>query len=44
METFLIKNALYVVLLITLTVWTGVALYVNRLEKKTTELERKLNK
>ncbi|MCC6845547.1 MAG: CcmD family protein [Bacteroidetes bacterium] len=44
METFLTKNALYVVLLITLTVWTGVALYVNRLEKKVTNLERKLTK
>lgn len=41
MEAFFAKNALYVVLLVTLTVWTGIAFYVNRLESKVTSLERK---
>lgn len=41
MEAFFAKNALYVVLLVTLTVWAGIAFYINRLESKVTSLERK---
>lgn len=42
MYDFFTNNALYVVLLITLTVWSGVALYLSRIEKKLTDLEKKL--
>jgi CcmD family protein len=42
MYDFFTNNALYVVLLITLTVWLGIAVYLNRMEKKITDLEKKL--
>jgi len=42
MYEFFTNNALYVVLLITLTVWCGVVVYLNRIEKKITEIEKKI--
>jgi len=42
MYEYFTQNALYVVLLITLTVWLGVALYLNSIEKKLTALEKKI--
>lgn len=42
MDAFFAQNSMYVVLLVTLTVWAGIALYVNRLESKITAIERKI--
>ncbi|MBK9249865.1 MAG: CcmD family protein [Ignavibacteria bacterium] len=41
MYEFFTLNALYIVLMITLTVWLGIALYLNAIEKKLTALEIK---
>ncbi|HCA42517.1 MAG TPA: CcmD family protein [Bacteroidetes bacterium] len=38
---FLETNDLYVVLLITLIIWIGIVLYLNRIEKKLKDLEKK---
>ncbi|GDX65585.1 hypothetical protein LBMAG36_06510 [Chlorobiota bacterium] len=43
MMTFFEQNALYVVLLITLTVWVGIAFYLQALDKKVSALEKKIN-
>lgn len=43
MMTFFEQNALYVVLLITLTVWSGIGFYLQSLDKKVTAIEKKLN-
>jgi CcmD family protein len=40
METFLTEYSIYVVLLVTLAVWFGVAYYLFRLERRVSELER----
>ncbi len=42
MDNFLAQNSLYVVLIITLSVWFGIALYISRLDKKVGELEKRL--
>ncbi len=42
MYDFFANNALYVVLLVTLTVWLGIAVYLNGIEKKITNLEKKI--
>jgi hypothetical protein len=42
MYAFLEQNALYVVLLITLTVWLGIAAYMQSIEKKLRAAEQKL--
>ncbi len=44
MESFFTHNALYVVLLVALTVWLGIAFYINRLENKVSILEQKFEK
>jgi hypothetical protein len=41
MYEFFTQNALYVVLMITLTVWLGIVVYLNSIEKKLTALEVK---
>lgn len=41
MMNFFEQNALYVVLLITLTVWVGIAFYLQALDKKVSALEKK---
>ncbi|HRE40729.1 MAG TPA: CcmD family protein [Ignavibacteria bacterium] len=38
---FLETNDLYVVLIITLIIWIGIVLYLNRIEKKLNDLEKK---
>lgn len=43
MMIFFEQNALYVVLLITLTVWVGIAFYLQALDKKVSALEKKIN-
>ncbi len=43
MYEFFTANALYVVLLTTLTVWLGIAVYLNGIEKKITNLEKKIS-
>ncbi|MBL7998298.1 MAG: CcmD family protein [Candidatus Kapabacteria bacterium] len=40
MIEFLTKNAIYVVLIIALTVWGGIAWYLSRLERRITTLEK----
>ncbi|MBI3260046.1 MAG: CcmD family protein [Ignavibacteriae bacterium] len=42
MYDFFANNALYVVLLVTLTVWLGITVYLNGIEKKITNLEKKI--
>ncbi len=44
MEQFLVQNALYVVLIITLITWGGIAIYLNRLENRLSDMEKKFNK
>ncbi len=39
MEQFLAENSLYVVLIIVLMIWAGLALLLMRLEKRVTELQ-----
>ncbi len=39
MEQFLAENSLYVVLIIVLMIWAGLALLMMRLEKRVTELQ-----
>ncbi len=43
MYDFFANNALYVVLLVTLTVWLGIAVYLNGIEKKVSGLEKKIS-
>jgi len=40
MLEFLIQNSLYVVLIIVLIIWSGIFVYLLRLDKKLTELEK----
>ncbi len=40
MLDFLVQNSIYVVLIIVLIIWSGVFLYLFRLDKKLTELEK----
>lgn len=42
MYDFLSQNSLYVVLIITLCVWLGIAFYISRLDKKVAELEKRI--
>jgi len=44
MEQFLVQNALYVVLLVTLITWGGIGIYLNRLENRLNDMEKKFNK
>ncbi len=37
---FLELNAMYVVLLITLIIWTGIFIYIFRIDRKLTRLEK----
>jgi len=39
MYEFFTQHSLYVVLLVTLTVWTGIAYYLFRLERTVTKLQ-----
>ena len=39
MEQFLAENSLYVVLIIVLIIWAGLALFMMRLERRVTELQ-----
>lgn len=41
MEKFLIENPMYVVFLIVLVIWCGIAWYLFSLNKRVEELERK---
>lgn len=43
MVDFLIKNQLYVVLIIALIIWIGLLYYLFYLDKKVTSLEKKTN-
>ncbi|MFN3344706.1 MAG: CcmD family protein [Chloroherpetonaceae bacterium] len=40
MLDFLVQNSIYVVLIIVLIIWSGIFLYLFRLDKKLTELEK----
>jgi CcmD family protein len=40
MLDFLVQNSIYVVLIIVLIIWSGVFLYLFRLDKKLTEIEK----
>lgn len=40
MLDFLIQNSIYVVLIIVLIIWSGIFLYLFRLDKKITDLEK----
>ncbi len=40
MYNFLVQNSLYVVLLVALTVWIGIAYYLFRLERSVTKLQK----
>lgn len=40
MYDFLVQHSMYVVLLVVLVVWAGIALYLYRLEQKVTALEQ----
>jgi hypothetical protein len=42
MYDFLTQNALYVVLIIALTIWLGIAFYLVRLERTVTHLQNTL--
>lgn len=44
MIDFLTANALYVVLVCALIIWAGIALYLMRVDRKVSELERRLNR
>lgn len=39
---FLAKNSLYVVLICVLVIWAGIAWYIQRVDRKVTELEKKI--
>jgi len=41
---FLEANSIYIVLFIVLAVWLGVFLYMNRLDKRLTEIENELER
>jgi hypothetical protein len=41
MYEFLVKHSLYVVLLVALTVWAGIAYYLFRLERSVSSLEQR---
>lgn len=43
MLDFLIQNSIYVVLIIVLIIWTGLFIYLFRLDKKLSELEKLLS-
>ncbi len=40
MLDFLVQNSIYVVLIIVLIIWTGIFIYLYRLDKKLAELEK----
>ncbi len=42
MLDFLVQNSIYVVLVIVLIIWSGVFIYLLRLDKKLTDLEKAL--
>ena len=42
MMEFLEANSIYIVLFIVLTVWLGVFIYLNRLDKRLSEIENEL--
>ena len=42
MMEFLEVNSIYIVLFIVLTVWLGVFIYLNRLDKRLSEIENEL--
>lgn len=44
MESFLVKNAIYVVLGVALIVWAGIAWYLTRLDSKVEALEKRIGK
>jgi CcmD family protein len=44
MLEFLNQNQMYIVLVITLLIWTGIIWYLLRLDKKIARLEKKLKK
>lgn len=39
---FLEKNSIYIVLFILLTIWTGIYLYINRLDKRLKFIEKEI--
>ncbi len=43
MEEFLTQNSIYVVLMIVLFVWTGVFVYLTRLDAKISRLEKRVS-
>jgi len=44
MYEFLSQNQLYIVLCVTLLIWTGIVLYLVRLDKKIGQLEKQLKR
>lgn len=44
MMTFFEQHAIYVVLVIALVIWLGLALYVNKLDASVKELEQQIKK
>ncbi|MBI2794134.1 MAG: CcmD family protein [Ignavibacteria bacterium] len=44
MIDFLTLNALYVVLICALIIWAGIAFYLLRVDRKISQLERRLNR
>jgi len=44
MYEFLTQNQMYIVLVITLLIWTGIVWYLVRLDKKVGKIEKQLKK
>ncbi|MBN8574150.1 MAG: CcmD family protein [Candidatus Kapaibacterium sp.] len=44
METFLTHNALYVVLVVTMITWAGIAITLNRIEQRLQKVEKKIER
>ncbi|GBD89060.1 hypothetical protein BMS3Abin03_03006 [bacterium BMS3Abin03] len=43
MESFLSENAIYIVMIIVLIVWTGIFLYLFALDKRLKSIEKEIN-
>jgi len=43
LESFLSKNAIYIVMIIVLIVWTGIFLYLSALDKRLKNIEKEIN-
>ncbi|MGD0037618.1 MAG: CcmD family protein [Bacteroidota bacterium] len=44
MYEFLNQNQMYIVLVITLLIWSGIILYLVRLDKKVSQIEKRMKK